>query len=163
MMVYTHPVMMTVSQGSGDRPGAGARWELYRCLGEPARLRLMALAAEEELAVGELAELLGESQPNVSRHVEGPAAGGGGGGTAQGNWTLVALALGQTTTRWCTTPCRRGIRLCTSATAASRGWPRSWCARDDEDARVLRAAGSDRGQHGTAARARGVPLRRWRP
>jgi DNA-binding transcriptional ArsR family regulator len=44
------------------------RWELYRVLSEPLRLRLLALAAEEELAVGELAELLGESQPNVSRH-----------------------------------------------------------------------------------------------
>jgi ArsR family transcriptional regulator len=33
------------------------------------RLRLLALAAEEELAIGELAGLLGESQPNVSRHV----------------------------------------------------------------------------------------------
>jgi DNA-binding transcriptional ArsR family regulator len=31
-------------------------------------LRLLALAGEEELAIGELAELLGESQPNVSRH-----------------------------------------------------------------------------------------------
>src|SRR5262249_30100648 len=29
---------------------------------------LLALAAEEELAIGELADLLGESQPNVSRH-----------------------------------------------------------------------------------------------
>ncbi len=38
-------------------------------LSEPVRLRLLALTAEEELAVGELAELLGESQPNVSRHV----------------------------------------------------------------------------------------------
>jgi ArsR family transcriptional regulator len=37
-------------------------------LAEPVRLRLLALASEEELAVGELAELLGESQPNVSRH-----------------------------------------------------------------------------------------------
>jgi len=37
-------------------------------LAEPARLRLLALAAEEELSIGELAELLGESQPNVSRH-----------------------------------------------------------------------------------------------
>ncbi len=46
-----------------------ARWELYRLLGEPVRLRLLALAAEEELAVGELAELLAESQPNVSRHL----------------------------------------------------------------------------------------------
>lgn len=37
-------------------------------LSEPVRLRLLALAAAEELAIGELAELLGESQPNVSRH-----------------------------------------------------------------------------------------------
>jgi DNA-binding transcriptional ArsR family regulator len=44
------------------------RWELYRVLSEPIRLRLLALSAEDELAVGELSELLGESQPNVSRH-----------------------------------------------------------------------------------------------
>jgi len=48
---------------------SSARWELYRLLGEPIRLRLLALAGEEELAVGELAELLSESQPNVSRHL----------------------------------------------------------------------------------------------
>ncbi|MCL2725091.1 MAG: metalloregulator ArsR/SmtB family transcription factor [Polyangiaceae bacterium] len=45
------------------------RWELYRVIAEPVRLRLLALAAEEELAIGELANLLGESQPNVSRHL----------------------------------------------------------------------------------------------
>lgn len=45
------------------------RWELYRVLAEPVRLRLLALAAEEELGIGELAVLLDESQPNVSRHV----------------------------------------------------------------------------------------------
>jgi DNA-binding transcriptional ArsR family regulator/predicted O-methyltransferase YrrM len=45
------------------------RWELYRVLSEPMRLRLLALAAEEELSIGELAELLNESQPNVSRHL----------------------------------------------------------------------------------------------
>lgn len=45
------------------------RWELYRVLAEPVRLRLLALAAEEELAIGELATLLGESQPNISRHL----------------------------------------------------------------------------------------------
>src|ERR1700712_3223470 len=50
-------------------PIAPARWELYRLLAEPVRLRLLALAAEEELAIGELAELLREGQPNVSRHV----------------------------------------------------------------------------------------------
>jgi DNA-binding transcriptional ArsR family regulator/protein-L-isoaspartate O-methyltransferase len=53
-----------------DSPAkATTRWELYRLLGEPVRLRLLALAAEEELAIGELAELLREGQPNVSRHV----------------------------------------------------------------------------------------------
>jgi ArsR family transcriptional regulator len=49
-------------------PNGTQRWELYRLLSEPVRLRLLALAADEELAIGELAELLGESQPNVSRH-----------------------------------------------------------------------------------------------
>ncbi|WP_394837488.1 metalloregulator ArsR/SmtB family transcription factor [Pendulispora rubella] len=52
-----------------DSTAVPNRWELYRVLSEPVRLRLLALAAEEELAIGELAELLGESQPNVSRHV----------------------------------------------------------------------------------------------
>jgi len=47
-----------------------ARWELYKLLAEPLRLRLLALAEVEELAIGELAELLRESQPNVSRHVK---------------------------------------------------------------------------------------------
>jgi ArsR family transcriptional regulator len=32
------------------------------------RLRLLALAVDEELSIGELAELLGEGQPNISRH-----------------------------------------------------------------------------------------------
>ncbi len=50
-------------------PAMPARWELYRLLSEPVRLRLLALAAEEELAIGELADLLREGQPNVSRHV----------------------------------------------------------------------------------------------
>ena len=45
------------------------RWELYRLLSEPLRLRLLAVASEEELSIGELGEVTGESQPNVSRHV----------------------------------------------------------------------------------------------
>jgi ArsR family transcriptional regulator len=45
------------------------RWELYKILGDKLRLRVLAAAAEEELAIGEIAEALGESQPNISRHV----------------------------------------------------------------------------------------------
>jgi DNA-binding transcriptional ArsR family regulator/SAM-dependent methyltransferase len=47
---------------------ADARWHLYRLLADPVRLRLLALAAEAELSVGEFAELLEQTQPNVSRH-----------------------------------------------------------------------------------------------
>lgn len=45
------------------------RWDLYKVLAEPQRLRLLALSAVEELSVGELGELLGESQSNVSRQL----------------------------------------------------------------------------------------------
>lgn len=43
------------------------RADLFRLLGDEDRLRLLALCAEEELTVGELATLLGESQPQVTR------------------------------------------------------------------------------------------------
>jgi DNA-binding transcriptional ArsR family regulator/SAM-dependent methyltransferase len=44
------------------------RWHLYRLLADPVRLRLLALSADAELSVGELAEVLEQTQPNVSRH-----------------------------------------------------------------------------------------------
>ncbi|MGE3542904.1 MAG: ArsR/SmtB family transcription factor [Kofleriaceae bacterium] len=44
-----------------------ARAELFRLLGDEDRLRLLALCAEDELTVGELAVLLGESQPQVTK------------------------------------------------------------------------------------------------
>src|SRR3954464_10960004 len=43
------------------------RASLFRLLGNEDRLRLLALCAEEELTVGELAQLLGESQPQISK------------------------------------------------------------------------------------------------
>jgi DNA-binding transcriptional ArsR family regulator len=46
---------------------SSTRAELFRLLGDEDRLRLLALCAEEELTVGELATLLGESQPQVTR------------------------------------------------------------------------------------------------
>lgn len=44
-----------------------ARADLFRLLGDEDRLRLLALCAEEELTVGELAALLGESQPQITK------------------------------------------------------------------------------------------------
>jgi len=67
------------------------RWELYRLLSEPVRLRLLALAAEDELAVSELAELLDESQSNVSRHAATLRQAGLLSDRKQGTWTLLKL------------------------------------------------------------------------
>jgi ubiquinone/menaquinone biosynthesis C-methylase UbiE len=41
-----------------------------RAAAEPTRLRLLAVCAEGELTVGELTDILGQSQPRVSRHLK---------------------------------------------------------------------------------------------
>lgn len=43
--------------------------DIFRALADPTRLRIMALLRAMELSVGELAQVLGQSQPRVSRHV----------------------------------------------------------------------------------------------
>jgi len=43
--------------------------DIFRALADPTRLRIVALLREMELAIGELAVVLGQSQPRVSRHV----------------------------------------------------------------------------------------------
>ena len=75
-------------------PSSSKRWELYRVLSEPVRLRLLALTQEEELTIGELAELLGESQPNVSRHAAPLKQAGLVVVRRQGTRALVRLAQG---------------------------------------------------------------------
>jgi DNA-binding transcriptional ArsR family regulator len=70
------------------------RWELYRLLAEPVRLRLLALAAEEELGIGELADLLEENQPNISRHAAALRQAGLLQDRREGTRTLVRTAAG---------------------------------------------------------------------
>src|SRR3546814_6527195 len=43
--------------------------DIFRALADPTRLRIVALLREMELAIGELAVVLDQSQPRVSRHV----------------------------------------------------------------------------------------------
>lgn len=43
--------------------------DIFRSLADPTRLRILALLRAMELSVGELAQVLGQSQPRVSRHV----------------------------------------------------------------------------------------------
>lgn len=70
------------------------RWELYRLLSEPFRLRLLALTSTEELAISELAELLEESQPNVSRHAKALREAGLLTMRKQGRWAFLRMADG---------------------------------------------------------------------
>ena len=44
--------------------------ELFQALADPSRVRILALLRTMELSVGELAQVLGQSQPRVSRHVK---------------------------------------------------------------------------------------------
>jgi ArsR family transcriptional regulator len=46
------------------------RVELFKLLGDAGRLKILALCAEEELSVSEIAELLAESQPQVSKKAQ---------------------------------------------------------------------------------------------
>ncbi|MGH8296530.1 MAG: ArsR/SmtB family transcription factor, partial [Steroidobacteraceae bacterium] len=41
-----------------------------RAAGEPTRLRLLALCAARELSVSDIAQILGQSEPRVSRHLK---------------------------------------------------------------------------------------------
>ncbi|MCA9624100.1 MAG: metalloregulator ArsR/SmtB family transcription factor, partial [Myxococcales bacterium] len=70
------------------------RWELYRLLSDPTRLRLLALTEVSELAVSELAELLRESQPKVSRHATALREAALLHARKQGTWVLLRLAPG---------------------------------------------------------------------
>ncbi|MFO0761845.1 MAG: methyltransferase domain-containing protein [Byssovorax sp.] len=79
------------TRSGGD---AASRWELYRLLADPVRPRLLALASVEELGVGELAELLQEGQPKVSRHAAALREAGLLAAQKQGTWTLLRLAPG---------------------------------------------------------------------
>ncbi|MGH6784578.1 MAG: ArsR/SmtB family transcription factor, partial [Sphingomicrobium sp.] len=42
----------------------------FQALADPSRLRILALLQKMELSVGELAQVLGQSQPRVSRHLK---------------------------------------------------------------------------------------------
>ena len=66
--------------------------DTFRALGDPTRLRIFALLRRMELSVGELAQVLGQSQPRVSRHVRILADAGLTRRRREGSWIFLALA-----------------------------------------------------------------------
>lgn len=65
--------------------------EIFRALADSTRLRILALLRSMELSVGELAQVLGQSQPRVSRHVKILCDAGLAERRKEGSWVFVAL------------------------------------------------------------------------
>ncbi|MGE0724688.1 MAG: ArsR/SmtB family transcription factor, partial [Alphaproteobacteria bacterium] len=66
-----------------------------RAAAEPTRLRLLALCAHGELTVSELTQILGQSQPRVSRHLKLLCEAGLLDRYREGTWALFRLAAGE--------------------------------------------------------------------
>jgi ubiquinone/menaquinone biosynthesis C-methylase UbiE len=66
--------------------------DLLQALADPTRLRILSLLRRMELSVGELAQLLGQSQPRVSRHVKILADAGAVERRREGSWVFLTIA-----------------------------------------------------------------------
>jgi ArsR family transcriptional regulator len=76
---------------------------MLRAAGEPTRLRLLALLADGEQSVKDLTEILGQSQPRVSRHLKLLADAGLVSRNAEGAWAYYGLSgdeAGGALARW---------------------------------------------------------------
>jgi ubiquinone/menaquinone biosynthesis C-methylase UbiE len=63
-------MFISIAQHELEEVGVEQLLAALRAAAEPTRLRLLALCAEGELTVSELTEILGQSQPRVSRHLK---------------------------------------------------------------------------------------------
>lgn len=69
--------------------------DLFRAVNDPTRLRILLLLRRFELAIGELAILLDQSQPRVSRHVRLLEEAGLAERRKEGSWVFVRLMRGE--------------------------------------------------------------------
>jgi ArsR family transcriptional regulator len=65
--------------------------DIFRALGDPTRLRIVHLLRAMELAVGEIAQVVGQSQPRVSRHVRILVEAGIIEKRKEGNWVFLRI------------------------------------------------------------------------
>ncbi|MGE0595072.1 MAG: ArsR/SmtB family transcription factor [Hyphomonadaceae bacterium] len=84
---------------AGERTDADRVVGALRAAGEQTRLRALALLTEGELAVGELALALGQSQPRVSRHLKLLTEAGLVERAPEGAWVFYRLPSAPTTER----------------------------------------------------------------
>ncbi len=105
---------------------------LLRALADQTRLRIMRLLAAMELAVGELAQVLGQSQPRVSRHIRILCDAGLAERRKEGSWVFLKAAVRESAAPSLGSAAARLLAL------AERDDP-AFAARCDEDRRHLAA------------------------
>jgi ArsR family transcriptional regulator len=79
--ISLYPYLVTAALPLADR---------FQALADPTRLRILALLRIMELSVGELAQVLGQSQPRVSRHLKILADAGVLDRRKEGSWVFLS-------------------------------------------------------------------------
>lgn len=120
-----------------------------RALADPTRLRIMRLLAAMELAIGELAQVLGQSQPRVSRHAKILCDAGLAERRKEGSWVFLRHLVGSAD--------GPGLgaataRLLGAAEDSDEGFA-ARCAEDRRNLAAIRAAREDRAAEYFAAHA----------
>ena len=111
-----------------------------RALADPTRLRIMRLLANMELAVGELAQVLGQSQPRVSRHVAILCDSGLAERRREGSWTFLRQTISVTSAHGLEAAVARLLE-------AAEDDDEAFAARCAEDRRHLAAIRTSREKH----------------
>ena len=107
-----------------------------RALADPTRLRIMRLLADMELAVGELALVLGQSQPRVSRHIKILCDAALAERRREGSWVFLRIALGEQRAP----PLGAAVARLLSAGEADDAAFAARCAEDRRHLAAIRAA-----------------------
>ncbi len=111
-----------------------------RALADPTRLRIMRLLAAMELAIGELAQVLGQSQPRVSRHAKILCDAGLAERRKEGSWVFLRQSIGSSAA-----PGLGGAtaHLLACAEASDEGFA-ARCSEDRRHLAAIRSAREDR-------------------
>ncbi|WP_312411504.1 metalloregulator ArsR/SmtB family transcription factor [Shinella sp.] len=120
--------------GDAQKLGLDDIVEILKAAGEPTRLRLLALLSHGDLTVTDLTDILGQSQPRISRHLKLLAEAGLVDRYQEGAWAFFRLSQGGAAVALA----RRLLETADEADAV--------LARDDERLRVLKKVRADKAQ-----------------
>lgn len=124
-----------------------AALDIFRALGDPTRLRVVHLLRAMELAVGEIAQVMGQSQPRVSRHIAILCASGLAERRREGSWIFLRHAVSPTSPHNTHAAVARLLDACEAQDT-------DFAARCAEDRRHLAAIRSAREERATQYFAR---------